>query len=175
MHAPTRVFYPGRAKLAVVLLGGLALTATCLWLLLDPDVEVSLKARAAAWIGVPFFAVGSLYVAYRLLWRRPSVVLDAQGLYDNASMAAVGLVPWSEIAGVRVFAVRNQKMVGIGLHDDERLLARLGAVRKRLARANMAMGYPLVVIPEAAVSVAAEALAEEIAQRQGGHAGGVVR
>src|SRR5688572_30250863 len=114
MHAPTRVFYPGRAKLAGVLLGGLALTAICVWLLLDPDAGVSLKARAAAWIGVPFFAAGSLYVTYRLLWRRPSVVLDARGLHDNASMAAVGLVPWSEIAGVAVFAVRNQKMVGIG-------------------------------------------------------------
>jgi len=164
MTTQTKIYYPSRPKLALIFLGGVALTATSLWILLDDSGDPSLKVRIAGWIGAPFFGVLSVYLLVRLIQRRPSVVIDADGIHDNASMASAGFIRWSDIASATIFSVKNQKMVGILLKDNDRFLSRFGMIRRALAKANISMGYPLVAIPETAVSVKAEQLHEEITQ-----------
>ena len=156
-------FYPSRAKLALIFLSSIALTGTCLWILFYSASTPPIKVQVAAWVGVPLFGFASVFVLSRLVKPRPSVVLDANGVHDNASMAKGGFIPWQDIASVNVFAVRNQKMVGIGLKDNDKFLAQVGVLRRMSARANLSMGFPLIAIPESAVNIAAEELARKIA------------
>ena len=159
---PTNItYFPNRTKLFLILLGGVALTATATWILVDQDVA-PLMVRIAAWGGVPFFGTASLYLIFRLLRHRASVVLSDTGFTENSSMVSVGYVPWQDVASVEVFAIRNQKMVGVALKDHDKFLARLGMVRKALASVNTAMGFPLIVIPESSISVSAEDLVRQM-------------
>jgi len=172
--AAVQAFYANRGKLALLLLGGVALSLGSVWILLDPPVAPSLKARIAAWIGAPLAGLISLHCLHRLLRHRPSVVIDDEGLHDNASMVAGGLIRWRDIAGVTVyavrtrvtfFAVRNHKMVGIVLKDNDKFLAQFGPLRKLLLKVSLAMGFPLVAIPELTISAKAESLASMISDR----------
>ncbi len=163
--AAVQAFYANRGKLALLLLGGVALSLGSVWILLDPPVAPSLKARIAAWIGAPVAALVSLYSLQRLLRHEPSVVIDDEGLHDRASIVAGGLIRWREIAGVTVFAVRKRTMVGIVLKDNDKFLAQFGPLRKLLYKVNLAMGFPLVAIPELTISAKAESLASMISDR----------
>ena len=77
---------------------------------------------------------------------RPGLVFGPDGFTDNASATAAGFVPWSEVTGVGVMEFNRQKMLVVGVRDPEKYLARGGALKQMLGRANARMcGSPIVI------------------------------
>jgi hypothetical protein len=158
-------YYPNRARLALVMIGALALVAGAAYIVSSPEGRFSPRALIAAWIGMPVFALGAGYLLLRVVRHRPSVVLDAEGVHDNGSMASVGLIPWHEIETARVFEMGGKTFAAIVLKRQEAFLPRVKGLRGKLAKSNAGMGFPLVSIPELALSIPAARLVQDINAR----------
>jgi hypothetical protein len=57
-------------------------------------------------------------------------VIDREGMIDNCSAVAAGRIFWHEIRGLAVSEVAGQRFLAIHVADPDRLLARIGSVRR---------------------------------------------
>jgi hypothetical protein len=161
------VVYQSRRKLAALLLGACLLDVACILLLVQHPVSMSAKATIAAAVGVPFFSGCGLYVLCQLLWRKPAISIDNDGLTDRASAASLGFIPWSDITDARIF-VRTfrrsrQAFLGVSLRNPNDYLAKCGPLTRVLLLANKRMSGYVVNIPQAALSVGLEVVMAHIA------------
>ena len=141
-HPDRLVIYPSRRKAALVLLGAIVFVVLGLWIG-SPGMRsrVSMVERMiATYIGVPFFAACGLYAAYRIVIRRPAVVVDPTGITDTSHPFGVGYLGWGDIDRVVLYRYQGQAMLGIYPKNLETLLSRLEGVRSKYIRANLALG-----------------------------------
>ncbi|WP_049815958.1 STM3941 family protein [Ralstonia sp. 25mfcol4.1] len=153
------VIYQSRGKLAVLLLGSILFVVLCIFLLAKHPVSMSAKSTIAVALGIPFFAACGLFMLFRLLWRRPAIIIDYEGINDQASAASIGFIPWKDIshAKVVVFGSRHrQKYLCVSLRNSNDYLAKCGPLARGLLRANAGMSGYIVNIPQAALSVGLE-------------------
>src|SRR6185436_15541060 len=65
------------------------------------------------YVGAPLFSLALIYVCYRLLRPRPSVIINQEGIVDNASALGAGLIRWEEIEGMFIYKVMGKPLLGI--------------------------------------------------------------
>lgn len=170
LEPPTEiVIYPSRAKMALALLGSMALVAGGIWIGASGMAREIATERVilASYIGVPFFAVCGLYAAYRLAVRRPALVIDASGITDAASAAGAGHLRWDEIDRLVRYESSGQRMLGIVPRDLDGFLARQSVRRRWLARINTASGFAPLNIPQVGLSMPVDELAHILHTRYG--------
>jgi hypothetical protein len=113
-------------------------------------------------VGIPFFGACGLFTLSRLLWRKPAIVIDNEGLTDQASAVSVGFIPWSDIEHARVleltFRRSRQKYLGVSLRNPKDYLAKCELLARGLLWANARMSGYVVNIPQAALSVKLEVI-----------------
>ena len=171
------VVYQSRGKLAALLLGSLLLVVLCALLLSRYPAALNAKTTIAAAVGIPFFSVCGLFALSRLLWRKPAIIVNDEGLTDKASAASVGFIPWSDIASARIvvqtFGGSRQKYLGVLLRNPNDYLAKSRPLTRGLLRASAGMTGCVVNIPQVALSVGLEAVLAHIEfflqQRGDGH------
>jgi hypothetical protein len=135
--APT-VYQMSYRRLLLFLLGAVALLAACVWTLTSSH---SLRGGFAGIVGVPFFGLCTIAMIYRLVRRRPELVIDDEGITHRTW----GRVGWSEVqaVGVREIRVRSvtQRFIEIILWDVEAHVRRAPRTARMLMRANLESGY----------------------------------
>lgn len=118
-----------KTKLIRGLLGSTAFVAIGLWLLIsqphigNPIFDNALVKYGAAIASVIFFGFAAFFFLKKLGDKKPGIVINNNGLYDNSSAAAIGLIPWEDITGVSVSSVVNQQFLIIGLKNPEEYIA----------------------------------------------------
>jgi len=127
-------------KYAGAVVSALALTATGVWLGLDPGVDSS------PWVGwgiAAFFAVCAVAGIHGMV-RGGRVRIDERGISD--SRWRVGAVPWDEIESVSRVVMQGASYLSVEVRDEARYLERLPPLARRLAAANRNLGIsPLAV------------------------------
>jgi hypothetical protein len=160
------VVYQSRCRLAALLLGSLLFVVLGVLLLARHPASMSAKTTIAAAVGIPFFGACGLFILSRLIWRKPAIIIDNEGLTDQASAASVGFIPWSDIAYAKVvvltFRSSRQKYLGVSLRNPNNYLAKCGPLARVLLRANAGMSGYVVSIPQAALSVGLEVVLAHI-------------
>jgi hypothetical protein len=104
----------------------------------------SIKAFVAGWVGLFLFGAAFLFTVWQIGRMEPVLVIDAAGI-DYRTLG-IGVVPWDEVADVGIGEIRGQKFLCITLLDETPYAARISWYRRQLARANAAMGFPLLTI-----------------------------
>ena len=157
MHEPfetERAIALSKGKMLLLLAGSCLFVALGYCLLQMSDAQIAtLRRFNAPWfvraIGVTsivFFGFCGLFVCKKLFDQRPGLLLNAQGLYDNASALAAGFIPWSDIAGFGVYEVNGQKMLVVKLHEPKKYIASGNMLRHKINRINTSMcGSPVVI------------------------------
>lgn len=162
------VVYQSRGKLVVILLGSFAFDVIGVLMLAQHPASMGAKTilTVKAVAAISFFSACGLFALYRLLWRKPAIRIDSDGLTDNASASSVGFIPWSDITGARIVVQSTrrsrQKFLGVALRNPNDYLARCGPLTRLLFKANQRLTGYLVNIPQAALSMRLEALMEHI-------------
>jgi len=127
-------------KHAGAIASALALTATGVWLGLDPGRDSS------PWVGwgiAAFFALCAAAGIHGLV-RGGTVRIDERGISD--SRWRMGTIPWDEIESVSRVVLRGASYLSVEVRDEARYLARLPPLSRRLAAANRKLGIsPLAV------------------------------
>lgn len=143
-----------KTKLALLVAGSVLFVALGIWLIQLDDAVIASQRRynnpaVVHGLGVAaalLFSATAVFGALKLFDTRPGLVFGPDGFTDNASATAAGFVPWSEVTGVGVMEFNRQKMLVVAVRDPEKYLARSGALKRMLGRANARMcGSPIVI------------------------------
>ena len=159
------VIYPSRWKTAAVFAGGLVFVAIGVaigWFRREMGVDW-VSVVIASYLGVPFFGACTAYALYRLVVRRPALVLDAAGLHDNASAIGVGFLAWDEVRAVVAYKTSfSHWVLGVVPADLEAVLARQGRFKRALLRMQINWERAPINIPQGMLPVRVQELAERI-------------
>src|SRR5262245_60883536 len=101
------VIYHSRLRLILMTFGAMAFVALGSLLVQGSDaVTVAVGVS-----GIVFFGMCLVFALWRLMRRKPALVLDDNGITDTASVISSGFIPWSDVTGIRILTIRNQKML----------------------------------------------------------------
>ncbi len=140
---PEVVIHPTRSKTLANVFGSLMFAVAAVFFILTPDTAARLIG-VAAFIA---FSASAVYSTYRLISNTPVVVVNADGIYDNASPFAVGWMAWAEIERITPRRTYLARLIGVVPHDRNAVFARVPAHRRWLVRALAAMSQTPVNIP----------------------------
>lgn len=150
--ANERIIELSKVKIVLLLVGAAAFLALGIWIMtLDATTLASLHRSPIVLqvIGVgSFFVFGAaaFYGVMKLLDTKPGLIFNSEGVVDNSSGVAAGLIPWSEISGVGVVEIKKQKMLVIKVINPEKYIETGSAIRRAANRASAAMvGSPLAI------------------------------
>jgi hypothetical protein len=123
-------------------------------------------ARAAGALCVVFCGgFGALYLR-ALFHRGPVVVIDERGIELRLIPVAIGLIPWSEIHALRVYALtRTQTTIGFELHDEAAFLRRLPLRQRMMLVPNRWLDRPAINLAPALIDVDADRFVHEALRR----------
>lgn len=163
------VVYPSRIKLGLILVGSLVFVALGVHVArVAEERGIDFwKVVVVSYLGVPFFAYCAAFSAWRLLVRRPALVIDSSGITDAASAAAVGHLAWDEVDRLVLYNFRGQAMLGIFPRDLDRFFERLPLHVRLVARLNLAMGCAPINLPQVGLDMPLLDLALLIQTRSG--------
>lgn len=176
-HAPTGgtvVVTGSRLRTGLLCVAALVFVVGGLWMAgaLGPSPRIfrggprSVLA-AVGWLSVVVFALALLVLVGRLVRPRPALVLDELGFTDTATASAAGRVAWSEVTRVGTSGAGQQRLLVVDVRDEQALLERLPAGRRRLTAASRAVtGHP-VNIPLAGLSLGEAELLGLMRERSG--------
>ncbi len=124
------VIRPAGWRVAVNILLYAAFVFTGLLLVATPDPIPRLIGAAV----VVFFGLLEGYAMWRILMPAPSLVVGAEGIYDNASITGVGGIHWHEITNIEQKKTYLVRHIAISLRDRETVIARMPVSRRWLVQ-----------------------------------------
>jgi len=135
------VIYPKTRSLLMMIGGCLLLIVACVYPLVygfEIEGRDSLGRFFAGitpeifYIGAPLFTLPFLYLCYRLVKPAPSIVVNEEGILDNASAFGAGLIRWEEIKSMFIYEFMGHKFLGIIPVDEQTILARQSPIKRSL-------------------------------------------
>ncbi|UVI30804.1 STM3941 family protein [Paenibacillus spongiae] len=104
-------------------------------------------------ISILFFGLCLIYVLYRLLNKKPSIVLDDQGIMDDSSYIGGGLLRWDQIEEIMLYDFMGQRFIGLKLVDTQAFLTQQSGLKKVLIKLNRGMVKAPVNISQQGVTM----------------------
>lgn len=114
------------------------------------------------YIGAPVFSFALIYLGYRLLKPAPAVIINQEGIVDNASAFGAGLIRWEEIESMFVYRVMDNAFLGIVPVNLEAVLARQPTMKRFLFRMNKGMAQAPFAISGGGLPMSVEELLSRI-------------
>ena len=141
-----------RPKLLAFALGSFAFVCGGAWMIRDAaalgwtvEMMIFLPLSLAT---AAFFGLIGVYAVQRLIRPEPAIVINRQGIVDNASLVSVGFIPWDNILEIQETQYNSSVFLGIVPKNLDALLAQQPAWKRMLIRANKFLtGFP-VAIPQ---------------------------
>ena len=160
-----------KTKIALGILGSFAFVIAGVWLLTQDAESIRTSsgfrlffnnpavAYGLGFLSIAVFGILALFFFKKLFDKEPGLIFNSSGFVDNASAAAAGFIPWSEVLGSRVFEMQRQKMLVIMVTEPQKYVDRGSAIKRKLNQANFNMiGSP--------ISISATALKTNFAELQ---------
>ena len=118
----------------------------------------ALIVNGVACVVLVFFGGGSLLGVARFFSNRPGLVLNSDGILENASLFPIGLIPWTEISGLHLAKFNRQTLLVVWLDSPETFVARLQPVSRLLCRCNIELIETPVAFGTGTLQISAEEL-----------------
>lgn len=142
------VVYPKRGRMLG--LGILCLVLSGFGLLLTLLLIIGQAPFYIGLIGIfLFIACGLSAVFYikRVIIHQPALIISDEGITDNSSYIAAGLVAWHEIANVEIIEESGQPFLAIYTFDPELIINRSDTAKKAANKVNKFLLPSQVNIP----------------------------
>lgn len=115
-------------------------------------------------LAVVFFGILGLLAVKKLFDRKPGLVLNNEGIVDNASFLAAGMIPWSDVVGSQIFEVQSQRILIIKVNDPQKYFERGNSLKRAFNKGGY-NGNP-IGIPAIALKISFSELATLFDQYQ---------
>ena len=103
-----------------------------------------LKAQVAGWFGIAFFGLGFIAIPIQFFRGGPQVLIDENGIHDRR--LKIGAIRWEDIRSLSIGSINSAKSLCIEVVEPEKYLGQMPAWKRKLARANRALGFPPLTI-----------------------------
>jgi hypothetical protein len=120
------------------------------------------KLRIAGIASVLFFGLVFVYWIKTLVHRKPTLIISEEGINDQSTYIAAGLIKWEEIADIDFVQFSGQTFLGIYTHDPELIINRSSAFKRMLNKMNKGLLDTQVNIPVKILDCSMEELIETI-------------
>jgi hypothetical protein len=143
-----------KRKLVPLLLGASVFVGAGIWMLSHDDASIQSRRDAPdplfvyglGLVTIIFFGICGLYALKKLFDKKPALIFNSSGIYDNASSVSAGLIPWSEVEGAEIVEIQKQKLLIIRVRDPQEYIARGNSLKQTLNKANYKMvGSPISI------------------------------
>lgn len=137
-----------KSKLAKLLVFSIIFSIAGFWLIIaNPQISNPLFnhpiTKAIGGYGGAIMGLWGIYFfAKKLVDKKPGLVINEEGIYDNASAFNFGLIPWTDISQiyertVEVPMAAKQRFVTIGLINPDKYISReTNVLKRKLLMAN---------------------------------------
>ena len=122
-----------KAKILLLSLAAAGFVALGCFLIRKPDG--SLLEHGFGVVSIVFFGIALLFALRKLFDFSPGLVLDARGLTDNSSVFPRGFIPWSDISGLSVQQIKNQRLLYVLLKNPDKYIASRGPIMRAALKA----------------------------------------
>ncbi len=159
------VIYPSKTKMLACAIGSLLFVILSLYIAYNYE---TLNLKIIGYIGILLFSLGFVYPVYRLLSVKPSVIINDEGIFDNASAVGVGMLKWEEISEVSTYKIGGyggQRVLGIVPKDKETIMERLPFIKRVMMSMNEELGFPPINIPQINLSISVDELLNRILEK----------
>jgi hypothetical protein len=148
------IYYNSRWRYGMLVLIGLAFVAMGLWMIVaDGEWLIGL-------LSIVFFGACAGVGVWQFLDTRPRLQITDEGILDRT--LAIGLIPWTDITGAYVHAVKQEYFICLHLRNEENYITRLSLLGRKLIAANRALGFTALSINLSGVEIDPEQLLEYI-------------
>ncbi|MFF3923003.1 STM3941 family protein [Paenibacillus lactis] len=128
-----------KPKVTKLLLGSLIFVALGIFMIYAGAGDRQIVLVIIGFLCTLFFGALLVFFMRKLVQRKPALVINDEGIIDRSSYVSVGAIPWSEIKGMDIYQVMNERFIGIEVHHPEEILARLPGWKQKLMRMNKGM------------------------------------
>jgi hypothetical protein len=127
------------AKLAILLVCGVVMTAVSVALLFIPDYRDDWFVRSIGYFGAGFFTLCTLIAVVRL-WRAraPVVTISPQGIRDTR--VAADTIPWRAIGRISTWSYQGQSAMVLAVDPAVERGLKLTTIARWTRKANAALG-----------------------------------
>jgi hypothetical protein len=121
------------------------------------------KLPIIGWVAVVFFGLGAFVILVRAIDPRPRLIIDHDGIYDR--FLGVGHILWQDIDGAYLRSIHGCDFVCLVVRDPSEYINRLPPMRRKLNKANLAIGFTELNVGVAGLKLTAEDLLRLIEER----------
>jgi hypothetical protein len=141
MFAEDTVVVPlSKSKIVLIMLGAVAFVALGIALLLisvEKSPAKALYMQLAGAASILFFGLVFLFAVRKVFDTQPGLIVSSQGILDNSSGVAAGMIPWAEIQGFATTTVHSQRFLTILVAEPEKYVERGGFLKRVANRASL--------------------------------------
>ncbi len=116
------IVYPSKKSFGLLALGASIFVVIGIWFVTTGSAIYGTAMNVIGYACLIFFGFCLLYALTRLIFRSPSLRIDEEGIYDNASAVGSGLVRWEEIKDLPIYTYGEQSYLGIMLYDVDEFI-----------------------------------------------------
>ena len=114
------------------------------------------------YLGAPLAVLGFFYAVYRLMNPAPALIINREGIVDNASALGAGLIRWEEIQSMFIYDVMGNRLLGIVPVNLDPILDRQSGPRRFFYNLGKNMQAAPFSIPEGGLPMKLEELLAKI-------------
>lgn len=125
-----------------------------LWLLLDPPVIDNKHLGTTASISITglltvfYFGMLLLVLVQRMRNKKPALVITQDGILDNASSSAAGMILWQDIRDIRIRTIMGRNLIKIIVANPGKYISDTpGVFRRKSMQINQRLHGSPITIP----------------------------
>ncbi len=132
-----------KKKLFLLLTGSLSFVLVSLLFVLSPDKYTSFLIRnekiieLIGYVGVIFFGIATFFIFIKFLDKKPGLIINEKGIFDNSNAGSLGLIEWNDIIDIRQEKVMSTKFLLIMVKNPERYIEKASGLKKVTLKQNM--------------------------------------
>lgn len=114
-----------KKKILLLFFGALIIVIIGIWFLLEPEQFLSIRRtnetliQAVGISAIIFFGFCAVFAFKKLFDKKYGLIINENGIVDNSNATSVGLIKWTDIAGIRTEQVYSQNFIMLDVKNPE--------------------------------------------------------
>ena len=162
-----------KTKLTLLVVAACVFVAIGYWLLTLSAAEIETHRRfnnplfvhGVGLASILFFGLAGVIGIRKLFDSAPGLIIDDQGITENTSVFSAGFIPWSDISGLEVKQIQNQRILYLLLKDPEKFIATCAPVKRVILKAAKGFAASPVAITSSSLKISFDDLVSAIDAR----------
>ena len=133
-----------KVKLLALAAASLLFVVLGVWLFVEAEAVGETTRKSAGFIqvvsvlAVVFFGLVGGFLAWKLRDSKPGLIVGPEGIIDNSSGVAAGLIPWEDVEGFSTASIERQHFLMVHVRNPQ---AYIEAQRNVIVRKMMAANW----------------------------------